>query len=196
MVLYSPKGMSQVWLRNDQVPAAPATESFDGQRNDRCGCQGRTQLSWWTIPSSHVDNLPQTRTHIKPYHRDILPVSTGVSPPMQVGINRQGPIAILPVWEITVLCHSRINDLMSVIKCKNDKHLITFYKVIFSNITGTCILSHLCYITRGQQCGTEMKCIGKPICLTKLIHKLLFCLKCRDTVQTSFWTTWDRYNMK
>ncbi len=28
--------------------------------------------------------------------------------------------------------------------------------------------------TRGQQCTTEMKCIGKPLCLTKLIHKLLF----------------------
>ncbi len=36
----------------------------------------------------------------------------------------------------------------------------------------TGILLHLTY--RGRQCATEMKCIGKPICLTKLIDKLLF----------------------
>ncbi len=59
---------------------------------------------------------------------------------------------------------------MPYIICKNDKHLETFYNVIFSNMSG--ILSHLSY--RGQQCATEMKCNGKPICLTKLIHKLLF----------------------
>ncbi len=42
----------------------------------------------------------------------------------------------------------------------------------------TGILSYLSYrssiTTRGQQCATEMKYIRKPICLTKLIHKLLF----------------------
>ncbi len=38
-------------------------------------------------------------------------------------------------------------------------------------------------------------CIGKPICLTKLMHKLFFfVLKAR--AKTSFWTKWDRYNMK
>ncbi len=31
--------------------------------------------------------------------------------------------------------------------------------------------------TSGQQCATVMKCIVKPICLTKLIHTLLFRLK-------------------
>ncbi len=48
------------------------------------------------------------------------------------------------VGEITVLCHFRNNDLMTVIICKNDKHLITLYNVIFSNMTG--ILLHLSYI--------------------------------------------------
>ncbi len=32
---------------------------------------------------------------------------------------------------------------MPVIICKNDKHLVTFYHVIFSNMTG--ILSYLSY---------------------------------------------------
>ncbi len=36
--------------------------------------------------------------------------------------------------------------------------------------------------TRGQQCATEMKCIGKPICLTKLIHKRYF-FKYLGTIQ-------------
>ncbi len=84
---------------------------------------------------------------------------------------------------------------MLVIICKYDKHLVTLYNVIFSNITG--MLSHL-YIssinTRWQQCATEMKCIGKPICLTKLIHKLLFLLKRR--AKKSLSAKWDRYNMK
>ncbi len=79
----------------------------------------------------------------------------------------------------TVLCHFRKNGRMPVIICKNEKHIVTLYNVIFSNITG--ILSHLSYIfyyhMRGQQCATEMKCIEKPICLTKLIYKLLFLLK-------------------
>ncbi len=39
-----------------------------------------------------------------------------------------------------------------------------------------------------------MKCIGKLICLTKLIHTLLFLDKLR--AKTSFWTKWDRYNMR
>ncbi len=42
-----------------------------------------------------------------------------------------------PVGEITVLCHFRKNDLMpDIIICKNDKHLVTLYNVIFSNMTG------------------------------------------------------------
>ncbi len=48
--------------------------------------------------------------------------------------------------------------------------------------------------TRGQQCATEMTCIGKPICLIKLTHKLLFLHKLR--AKTSFWTKWDKYNME
>ncbi len=65
---------------------------------------------------------------------------------------------------------------MPVIIYKNDKHHVTLYNVIFSNMTG--ILSYLSYIssinTREHQYATEMKCIGKRMCLTKLIHKLLF----------------------
>ncbi len=38
----------------------------------------------------------------------------------------------------------RKNALMPVIICNNDKHLVTLYNVIFSNMTG--ILSHLSYI--------------------------------------------------
>ncbi len=45
---------------------------------------------------------------------------------------------------ITVLCHFPKNDLMPVIMCKSDKHLVTLYNLLFSNITG--ILSHLSYI--------------------------------------------------
>ncbi len=58
----------------------------------------------------------------------------------------------LPPWEgllkvyvsvggISVLC---TNDLMPLIICKNYKHIVTLYEVIFSNMTG--ILSHLSYI--------------------------------------------------
>ncbi len=59
---------------------------------------------------------------------------------------------------ITVLCHFRKNYLMPVLICKNDR-----YPDIISSIN-----------TKEQQCVTEMKYIGKPICLIKLIHKLLF----------------------
>ncbi len=45
---------------------------------------------------------------------------------------------------ITVLCNVRKNYLMSVIICKSEKHLVTLYNVIFSNMTG--IISHLSYI--------------------------------------------------
>ncbi len=48
------------------------------------------------------------------------------------------------VGGITVLCNIRKNDIMPVIMCKNYKHLVTLYNVIFSNITG--ILSYLSYI--------------------------------------------------
>ncbi len=37
---------------------------------------------------------------------------------------------------ITVLCHFRKKDIMPVIICKNDKHLVTLYNIIFSNMTG------------------------------------------------------------
>ncbi len=55
---------------------------------------------------------------------------------------------------------------MPVIICKNDKLLITLYNVICSHMTGTFELYLLL-----KQCATEMKSIGKPICLIKLIHK-------------------------
>ncbi len=45
---------------------------------------------------------------------------------------------------ITVLCHFRKNSPMPVIICKNDKHLVILYNVIFLNMTG--ILSYLSYI--------------------------------------------------
>ncbi len=51
----------------------------------------------------------------------------------------------LAVRRLTVLYHFRKNDLMPVIKWKNDKHLVTLYTVIFSNVTS--ILSHLSYIS-------------------------------------------------
>ncbi len=51
---------------------------------------------------------------------------------------------ILSVRGITVLCHFRKYDLMPVIICKNDKHLVTLYNVIFSYMTG--ILSQMSYI--------------------------------------------------
>ncbi len=46
--------------------------------------------------------------------------------------------------EVLVLCHFCKKYLMLVIICKNDKHHVTLYNVIFSNRTG--ILSHLSYI--------------------------------------------------
>ncbi len=57
-----------------------------------------------------------------------------------------GPVGttILTVREITVLCHFHKNDLMPVIICKNNKHIVILYKVLFSDMTG--ILSHLSYI--------------------------------------------------
>ncbi len=46
---------------------------------------------------------------------------------------------------ITVLCNfHKVSDLVHVITCKNYKHLLTLYNVIFSNMIG--ILSHLSYI--------------------------------------------------
>ncbi len=84
---------------------------------------------------------------------------------------------------------------MPVIICKNDKHLVTLYNVIFSYMTDILTHSAISSInTRGQQCANEIKCIGKPICLTKVIHKLLFLCKLRAKMY--FWTKWDRYNMK
>ncbi len=63
-------------------------------------------------------------------------------------------------------------------------------------MTASCHILVISYInTRGQQFAIEMKCIGKPICLTKLIHKLLFCLK-RSAKTLFFLTKWDRYNKK
>ncbi len=43
----------------------------------------------------------------------------------------------------------------------------------------TGILPHLSYnfYLKQEECATERKCIWKPICLTKLIHELLFSLK-------------------
>ncbi len=49
----------------------------------------------------------------------------------------------LSVGGRTVSCNY-INDLMPVIICKNAKHHVTLYNVIFSNMTD--ILSHLNYI--------------------------------------------------
>ncbi len=59
---------------------------------------------------------------------------------------------------ITVLCHFRKSNLMPVIICKNDKHLITIYTVIFSNITG--ILSHLSDTWRRESSldGDQLNC--------------------------------------
>ncbi len=65
---------------------------------------------------------------------------------------------------------------MPVIICKNDKHLVTLCNVVFFKYERhpvTCEL-YLLLNKRWQQFATEIKCIGKPICLTKLIHKLLF----------------------
>ncbi len=45
---------------------------------------------------------------------------------------------------ITILCHICKHDLMPVIICENDRHLLTPYNVIFSNMI--VILSHLSYI--------------------------------------------------
>ncbi len=50
---------------------------------------------------------------------------------------------------IIVLCHFLKNDLMPVIICKNDKHLLKLYNVIFSNMTG--VLSHLRYLLLTQE---------------------------------------------
>ncbi len=50
----------------------------------------------------------------------------------------------LSVKGITVLHNFLKNDLMPAIICKNDKHLVTLYNVIFPNMTS--ILSHLSYI--------------------------------------------------
>ncbi len=36
---------------------------------------------------------------------------------------------------ITVLCHFREDDLIPVIICKNDKHQVTLYNIIFANMT-------------------------------------------------------------
>ncbi len=89
------------------------------------------------------------------------------------------------VAEITVLCHFRQNDLMPVIICKSDKHLVTLYNVIFRNMTG--ILSHLSYIL-----AAEMKCIGKPICQTNT--QIVIYLKALG--QDAFLNKWDTYNMQ
>ncbi len=40
--------------------------------------------------------------------------------------------------------HEKCPTYVTVIICKNDKHLVTFYNVIFSNMTG--VLSRLSYI--------------------------------------------------
>ncbi len=47
----------------------------------------------------------------------------------------------LSVRGITVVCYFRKNYLMPLIICKNNKHLVTLYNVIFSDMTG--ILSYL-----------------------------------------------------
>ncbi len=52
---------------------------------------------------------------------------------------------LLPVEEITVFCHFLVDDLMSDIICKNDKHVVTLYNVILSNRTAG-IMLHLSYI--------------------------------------------------
>ncbi len=82
---------------------------------------------------------------------------------------------------------------MPAIIYKNVKHFEIVYNVIFSSMT--CILSHLSYIvTRGQQCATEMTCIRKPICLAKLVYKLLFLYK--HIANTHFGQNEIIYNIK
>ncbi len=55
------------------------------------------------------------------------------------------PRIISTVMGITVFVSSFVkNNLMPVIICKNDRHLVTLYNVIFENITG--ILSYLSYV--------------------------------------------------
>ncbi len=65
-------------------------------------------------------------------------------------LNRQH----VQVEGITALCHFRKHDIMAVI-CKNDKHLLTLYNVISSNMTG--ILSHLSYIFFLIQDGSNVQ---------------------------------------
>ncbi len=72
----------------------------------------------------------------------------------------------------TIIYYVQLLHNKPVIICKNNKHLLTFYNVILSNICHIWVISSI--NTRGQQCATEIKCIGKPICLTKLIHKLIW----------------------
>ncbi len=59
----------------------------------------------------------------------------------------------------TDFCLFHKNDLMTVIR-KNDKHLVTFYNIIFQIWQASCHIWVISSInTRGQQCATEMKCI-------------------------------------
>ncbi len=53
-------------------------------------------------------------------------------------------IVTYSVREIIVLCHFHKNNIMPVIICKHDKHLVILHNAIFSNMTG--ILSYLNYI--------------------------------------------------
>ncbi len=88
------------------------------------------------------------------------------------------------------MCHFHKYILITLIIYKNDKRLVTLYNVIIANMSRSCHIWVISSInTRGQYCATEMKCTGKLICLTKLIHKLLFLQKHRD--KTSVWTKWD-----
>ncbi len=78
---------------------------------------------------------------------------------------------------ITVLCHFCKNELLPVIKCKNDKHLVTLYNVIFSNMT--CILNNRRYIfywhTRGNNVSLKWYVLGNlPVWLNEYTNCYFF----------------------
>ncbi len=102
----------------------------------------------------------------------------------------------ISIGGITVLCHFRKNDLLHVIICKNDMHLATLYNVIFSNLTG--ILSHLNYILYYQKKGSNVplkwNVLGNLSVWPNQYTNCYFFFNFRT--KTSFWTKWDRYNIK
>ncbi len=74
--------------------------------------------------------------------------------------------------------------------CENDKHLVTLYNVIFSNMRDILFTFELYLLLAQEGSNVPLKLNYWETYMSDQINTE------KRRAKTSFWITWDRYNMK